>query len=305
MRPQKTTVDYFPHKTTSGRTIFVLENLYGNDGYAAWFKILEILGATSGHYYDYSSPANFQYLCAKLGVSGEKTLSILQTLAEVEAIDHDLHSQSVIWSENFCAGLDKVYTKRNSKRPEKPSFRNDNQCSRIVSGAETPQRKEEHSKGENKLPCANKSFEQSDWRSPDDLFDEFWRLYPKKKSKLDAKKAWRQVKGHTIFEKIIKAVKMANSSDPQWKKNGGDYIPFPATWLRAGGWDNEFNESCGFDEKITPRQKLMQDIGEVLGNDYEPIGGGRCGEGAAQTTQPLSGIGTQRKDHNQLGNRLA
>lgn len=53
-RPTKETVDYFPHFVKCGRTIFILESKYGNDGYAFWFKLLEILGDTEGHYYDCS-----------------------------------------------------------------------------------------------------------------------------------------------------------------------------------------------------------------------------------------------------------
>ena len=26
----------------------------------------------------------------------------------------------------------------------------------------------------------------------------------------------------------------------EWKKDGGKYIPHPATWLRARGWEDEY-----------------------------------------------------------------
>jgi hypothetical protein len=137
MRPRKTTVEYFPHRTSSGRTIFILENLYGNDGYACWFKILELLGSSPGHFYDFNGAANFQYLCAKMGVSGEKTLLILKTLADVDAIDRDLHAEGIIWSDNFVSGLDSVYSKRGTGCPGKPGLRNRNTTSPVVSGTET------------------------------------------------------------------------------------------------------------------------------------------------------------------------
>ena len=41
-RPRKNIVDYFPHIARSGKTVFILEQEFGNDGYAALFKILEI-----------------------------------------------------------------------------------------------------------------------------------------------------------------------------------------------------------------------------------------------------------------------
>lgn len=64
-RPKKQTVDYFPHFVKGGRTIFILENKFGNDGYAFWFKLLEILGESEGHFYDCSNASNWEYLLAK------------------------------------------------------------------------------------------------------------------------------------------------------------------------------------------------------------------------------------------------
>jgi hypothetical protein len=147
MRPKKTTVDYFPHKTNSGKTISILENLYGNDGYAAWFKILELLGATSGHYYDFNSSFGLQFLAAKIGVSIDTTKEILNTLAELEAIDSGLHAKGIIWSQNFVDGLAPLYSKREGGVPGIPDVKKNtpgipdtdtgNSRSRRVSGSET------------------------------------------------------------------------------------------------------------------------------------------------------------------------
>ena len=64
-RPRKQTVDYFPHfVSTDSRTKFILEQSWGNDGYAFWFKLLELLGRSEGHYYDCSQPADKMYLVA-------------------------------------------------------------------------------------------------------------------------------------------------------------------------------------------------------------------------------------------------
>jgi hypothetical protein len=32
-RKEKQTADYFPHMATSGKTLFILESSFGNDGY--------------------------------------------------------------------------------------------------------------------------------------------------------------------------------------------------------------------------------------------------------------------------------
>jgi len=43
-RPNKQGVDYFPHFVNHGKTMFILEEKFGNNGYAFWFKLLELLG---------------------------------------------------------------------------------------------------------------------------------------------------------------------------------------------------------------------------------------------------------------------
>ena len=47
-RPKKQTVDYFPHSCNHKKTIYILEERYGNNGYSFWFKLLEMLGNTEG-----------------------------------------------------------------------------------------------------------------------------------------------------------------------------------------------------------------------------------------------------------------
>ena len=45
-RPRKQTVDWFPHYCRHGKTMAILEEKYGNNGFAFSFKLLEILGDT-------------------------------------------------------------------------------------------------------------------------------------------------------------------------------------------------------------------------------------------------------------------
>jgi len=145
-RPRKNTVDYFPHECQQGKTIFILEQNFQNDGYSTWFKVLEELGKTENHYLDLNNKAYFQYLVARLRVSGEKTLAILDLLSELEAIDKKLWSKKIVWSDNFITGIQDVYKKRTTETPLKPSFRTENPKSEGVSGNENPQSKVKESK---------------------------------------------------------------------------------------------------------------------------------------------------------------
>ena len=125
-RPKKSTVDYFPHIIKQGKTITILENHFGNDGYAFWFKLLEILGSTEGHFYVYKTPADIEFLVAKTKVSKEKAEEILNLLADLEAIDKKLWRQSVIWSDNFLANVADVYGRRRTSVPQKPVIDGEN-----------------------------------------------------------------------------------------------------------------------------------------------------------------------------------
>lgn len=67
-------------------------------------------------------------------------------------------------------------------------------------------------------------------------FDEFWAAYPKKKNKLDAQKTFAKIK--VPLQTLLDAIERQKQSE-QWKKNSGQFIPYPATWLNRGAWEDE------------------------------------------------------------------
>lgn len=150
-RPRRQTVDYFPHFVTSGKTLFILETSYGNDGYAFWFKLLEILGSSEGHFYDCNNQSNWMFLLAKTKVNNEQAVEIVDKLTELEAIDRELWGQKIIWSQNLVSNLTEVYRKRGAKVPLKPHSRDENPTSALLIATDNPigeERKGEESIGE-------------------------------------------------------------------------------------------------------------------------------------------------------------
>ena len=119
-RPKKQTVDYFPHIIKQGKTMTILENKFGNDGYAFWFKLLEILGSTNGHYYEYKNTADREFLHAKTLVSEDTAIKILNLLAELDAIDSELWQHNIIWCDNFVDNIEDAYSRRKVNVPHKP-----------------------------------------------------------------------------------------------------------------------------------------------------------------------------------------
>jgi hypothetical protein len=140
-RPKKQGVDYYPHDTDSmnRRTVYILESRFGNDGYAFWFKLLEILGQQDGLYYDCRNDANWEFLLAKTRLGGGIATEILDTLVKVDAIDAELWEKRVIWCQNFVNRLADVYKNRKVDPPTKPSFWTENYTDAGVSGLKTPE----------------------------------------------------------------------------------------------------------------------------------------------------------------------
>ena len=72
-----------------------------------------------------------------------------------------------------------------------------------------------------------------------DDFNSFWDVWPKRCAKADARKAWAQTKDiRPELTNLLNAVKAACKTE-SWMKDGGKYIPHPATWLRGERWDDE------------------------------------------------------------------
>ena len=70
-------------------------------------------------------------------------------------------------------------------------------------------------------------------------FLKFYDEYPKHKGKEQAWKAWQKLNGTvpTVDDLILKIQDQKKSED--WKKDGGKYIPYPATWLNDKRWEDE------------------------------------------------------------------
>jgi hypothetical protein len=231
-RPKKSGVDYFPHdvNSTSSRTLFTLESRFGNDGYAFWFKLLEIIGTQNNFYYDCKNVSNWLFLLAKTRVNEVSATEMLDTLAQVDAIDAELWRQKVIWVQKFVERLSDVFKKRGTETPIKPSFCTENHQKIDVIAPESTQSKVKESKV-NIPPISPKGI--------DIRFDMFWKAYPKKVGKGAAEKSFKKYKpDDSLLALMLEALGVQKQSD-QWKRDDGQYIPNPSTWLNQKRWEDE------------------------------------------------------------------
>lgn len=114
-RYEKKTVEYFPHMISSGKKMFFIENKYGNDGYATWFKILEKLSETENHFLNLNQDEEIIYLASKCRVSEERLLAIINDLSRVGAFNKNLWELKIIWCQKFIDEIQEAYIRRNNK----------------------------------------------------------------------------------------------------------------------------------------------------------------------------------------------
>lgn len=87
----------------------------------------------------------------------------------------------------------------------------------------------------------------------EERFNAFWRAYPRRSGKGSARKAWAKiVPNEELFQRIMSAVESASKTE-QWRRDYGQFIPYPGTWLNQERWDDDYGEgpkigsSSGFD----------------------------------------------------------
>jgi hypothetical protein len=66
-------------------------------------------------------------------------------------------------------------------------------------------------------------------------FAEFWLAYPKKVGKGAAETAWK--KHRPPLDVCVQAIASASSSH-DWTKDGGQFVPNPATWINQRRWED-------------------------------------------------------------------
>jgi hypothetical protein len=67
-------------------------------------------------------------------------------------------------------------------------------------------------------------------------FEEFWRAYPEKKGKADARKKWIARKLDPLADRIIAHVGLMLAEDAQWRRG---FIPHGSTYINGSRWEDE------------------------------------------------------------------
>lgn len=117
------------------------------------------------------------------------------------------------------------------------------------------------SEGGTKSENANKEEEESKEDIPpiipqgtDVLFERFWNAYPKKKGKEAARRAWRKLRPDMALCRVMAEALDRQRQSGDWQREGGKFIPYPATWLNGRRWEDEEDKPAagtGGEEGVT------------------------------------------------------
>lgn len=73
---------------------------------------------------------------------------------------------------------------------------------------------------------------------PMEGFEQFWKLYPKKKGRKDAAKAWAKLKPNNELRQTLITALGKHCISEDWTKDGGRYVLNAATWLNGERWSD-------------------------------------------------------------------
>ena len=89
-----------------------------------------------------------------------------------------------------------------------------------------------------------KTHERTSDNGLDVLFDEFWKEYPRKANKPAAKKAFKRISpSRELLDKMLAAISWFKRS-PEWTQDGGQFIPYPSSWLNGERWNDMGNDDA-------------------------------------------------------------
>lgn len=73
-------------------------------------------------------------------------------------------------------------------------------------------------------------------------FESFWINYPRKEAKVAAERAWKKLSPSGPLFRSVMAALIVHKNRPDWRKEGGRFIPLPASWLNGRRWEDKLEK---------------------------------------------------------------
>ena len=123
----------YNHIVNDGKVKKLVQNKFGNIGYAGYYKIQERLADTDNHYIDLRDDLDYEYFIGEIKINEEEITPIIEYLCKLKYLDKKLWSKKILWSDQFVENIVDAYSKRLGSYPNKPTLDNNNNIINIVS----------------------------------------------------------------------------------------------------------------------------------------------------------------------------
>lgn len=120
-RPIKDGLEYFPHDVdaSNDEKVEALRSLYGNDGYAFYFILLERIYRTKNAELDVSDAETIQILAKKVGVSVELFEKMLKTAIKRDCFDREEYENRKVLTSNGIKKRANIVIAKRTRMKEK------------------------------------------------------------------------------------------------------------------------------------------------------------------------------------------
>lgn len=234
-RPKKEGMDYFPHDTdaVNDEKVEALRMLYGNDGYAFYFILLERIYRSKNSELDVSDAETLQILSRKVGIQKDLFDRILETSLKRDCFDAEAYEErGVLTSNGIKKRVAPVIEKRETMRQKYVS------TNKEVSDAETLQKRDKVKESKGK-----KSKDNTVQKA--ELFDTWWNLYGNKKGKVKCENKYASLLKKYSHEQIMEGTHLYLNHREGLAKRG-EFVPQqknPLTFLNGEHFNDEYEGS--------------------------------------------------------------
>jgi hypothetical protein len=102
-------------------------------------------------------------------------------------------------------------------------------------------------------------------------FESFWSVWPKKIAKQEALKAWRALNPSPELVDTILADIDKRTGSEDWQKEGGKYIPYPATYIRGRRWEDQGTEDMAARKDSYERARQLRGSIRFIKSEMEAL----------------------------------
>lgn len=232
---------YFSHDSNARNDpkILMLRADYGMEGLGFYWCLIEIMAEQADYKININDSRQVKAFALHLNSKTEFLLKLIEDCASEYGLFKN--DNGLIYSESLLRRMqlkDAIREKRKKAGKKggkaKANNSNDGQANAKQEPSKPEASEEQVSSNEKEKETKKKLKEMKEKN-----FSFFWDAYPNKKAKLKAESSFMKLDlTDDLFKSIMDGLEKHKNS-PEWKKDNGQYIPHPSTWINQERWNDE------------------------------------------------------------------